>query len=56
MEKAISLGEQPIIVTAPIVRFYLKKFIEQLSSDIIVLSYNEIDPTAKIQSIGMVSA
>ena len=55
VEKAISLGEQPMIVTAPIVRFYLKKFIEQLSSDIIVLSYNEIDPTAKIQSIGMVS-
>lgn len=55
VEKALSLGEQPIIVTAPIVRFYLKKFIEQLSSDIIVLSYNEIDPTAKIQSIGMVS-
>lgn len=56
VEKALSLGEQPIIITAPIVRFYLKKFIEQLSSDIIVLSYNEIDPTAKIQSIGMVSA
>ena len=56
VEKALSLGEQPIIVTAPIVTFYLKKFIEQLSSDIIVLSYNEIDPTAKIQSIGMVSA
>ena len=56
LEKALSLGEQPIIVTAPIVRFYLKKFIEQLSSDVIVLSYNEIDPTAKIQSIGMVSA
>ena len=56
VEKALSLGEQPIIVTAPIVRFYLKKFIEQLSSDVIVLSYNEIDPTAKIQSIGMVSA
>jgi len=56
VEKALSLGEQPILATAPIVRFYLKKFIEQLSSDIIVLSYNEIDPTAKIQSIGMVSA
>ena len=56
VEKALSLGEQPIIVTEPIVRFYLKKFIELLSSDVIVLSYNEIDPTAKIQSIGMVSA
>ena len=55
VEKAMSIGEQPIIVTAPVVRFYLKKFVDQISSDIIVLSYNEIDPLAKIQSIGMVS-
>ena len=52
----VSVGEQPIIVTAPVVRFYLKKFVEQISNDIIVLSYNEIDPLAKIQSVGMVSA
>lgn len=55
VEKLASTGEQPIIVTAPVVRFYLKKFVEQINKDIIVLSYNEIDPTAKIQSIGMVS-
>jgi len=56
VEKMVSVGEQPIIVTAPVVRFYLKKFVEQISNDIIVLSYNEIDPLAKIQSVGMVSA
>ncbi|EJU21518.1 flagellar biosynthesis protein FlhA [Peptoanaerobacter stomatis] len=56
VEKMVAVGEQPIIVTAPVVRFYLKKFVEQISNDIIVLSYNEIDPLAKIQSVGMVSA
>lgn len=55
VEKVVSMGEQPILVTAPIVRFYLKKFVEQISEEIIVLSYNEIDKNAKIQSIGVVS-
>ncbi|AHM56643.1 flagellar biosynthesis protein FlhA [Peptoclostridium acidaminophilum DSM 3953] len=55
IEKAIAIGENPVILTAPIVRFYIKKFVEQISSDIYVVSYNEIDPKVKIQSIGMVS-
>ena len=55
VEKVLSIGEQPLIVTAPVVRFYFKKFVEQISDDIIVLSYNEIDPKTKIQSIGTVS-
>ena len=55
VEKILSIGEQPIIITAPVCRFYFKKFVEQISDDIIVLSYNEVDPKAKIQSIGMVS-
>ncbi len=55
VEKVLSIGEQPLIVTAPVVRFYFKKFVEQISDDIIVLSYNELDPKIKIQSIGTVS-
>ncbi len=55
VEKLLSIGEQPIIVTAPIIRIYFKRFIEQISDDIIVLSYNEIDPKVKIQSVGTVS-
>lgn len=56
VEKVISMGESPILVTAPIVRFYLKKFVDQISEDIVVLSYNEIDKHKKIKSIGMVTA
>lgn len=55
VQKAISIGETPIIVTSPIVRFYLKRFVEDISTDIVVLSYNEIDPLVKILPIGMVN-
>lgn len=55
VEKVVSAGQQPILVTAPIVRFYLKKFVDQISEEIVVLSYNEIDRHAKIKSIGVVS-
>ena len=54
LQKLINLGEQPIIITAPIVRLYLKRLTEQLTSDLIVLSYNEVDPSVEIQSVGMV--
>ncbi|SDY91291.1 flagellar biosynthesis protein FlhA [Tindallia californiensis] len=55
VQKLISMGEQPIIVTAPIVRLYFKRLSEQLSNDLIILSYNEIDPTVEIESVGVVS-
>ncbi|MCT4595598.1 MAG: flagellar biosynthesis protein FlhA [Anaeromicrobium sp.] len=55
IEKATSIGEQPIVLTSPIVRFYFKKLTEQLSSEIVVLSYNEMDPKVEVRSIGMVS-
>ncbi|RQD67772.1 MAG: flagellar biosynthesis protein FlhA [Tindallia sp. MSAO_Bac2] len=55
VQKLISMGEQPIVVTAPIVRLYFKRISEQLSNDLIILSYNEIDPTVEIESVGVVS-
>ncbi|MFZ5966574.1 MAG: flagellar biosynthesis protein FlhA [Bacillota bacterium] len=56
VHKLMSMGEQPIILTSPIVRFYFKKLTEQLAPDLIVLSYNEIDSKIEIQSVGVVSA
>lgn len=55
IENLSAIGEQPIVLTAPIVRIYFKKLTEQLNRDIIVLSYNEIDPNVEIQSLGMVT-
>ncbi len=55
INKLISRGQQPIILTSPIVRTYFKKLIEQIVPDLVVLSYNELDPKSDIQSVGMVS-
>lgn len=54
LEQLMSIGEQPIVVTAPIARLYFKRLTEQLSSDLIVLSYNELDPSLEVESVGMV--
>lgn len=55
IQKLTSLGEQPIIITAPVVRLYFKRLTEQLASDLVVLSYNEVDPAVEIESVGMVN-
>jgi flagellar biosynthesis protein FlhA len=54
IQKLVSIGEQPIVLTAPIVRFYFKNITEQMIPDLIVLSYNEIDSDVEVQSIGTV--
>ncbi len=47
-------GFQPVLVTIPIVRFYLKQLTEAHLPDLIVLSYNEIDKNVQIQAQGTV--
>lgn len=53
--KLTAIGLQPIILTSPIVRIYFKQLTEQYMPDLIVISYNEIEQSVEIQSIGMVS-
>lgn len=55
IDKLISLGLAPIILTSPIVRIYFKQLTQQYLPDLIVVSYNEIEQDVQIQSIGMVS-
>lgn len=55
MDKMEQLGKNPIIVTSPIVRMYFKKLTSEQFSDLIVISYNEIEPNVELQSIGMVT-
>lgn len=55
VSKLTSMGLQPIVLTSPIVRIYFKRLVEQVAPDLVVLSYNELEHSAEIQSIGMVS-
>ncbi|MCL2619555.1 MAG: flagellar biosynthesis protein FlhA [Defluviitaleaceae bacterium] len=55
VNKLTSMGRQPIILTSPVVRAYFKRLVEPIAPDLVVLSYNELEANAEIQSIGMVS-
>ena len=50
------LGKNPIIITSPIVRMYFKRLTEDYYKDLIVVSYNEIEGSIELQSVGMVTA
>lgn len=53
--KLENLGKSVIILTSPIVRIYFKKLIEESYSDVVVVSYNEIESNVELQSVGMVT-
>lgn len=55
IRKLLTMGEQAIVVTAPIVRFYFKRMTEATIPELVVLSYNEVESDVELQSSGMVS-
>ncbi len=55
MERISEVVMDPVILASPIVRLYYKKLIEQFAPDSVVLSYNEIESTVQIQSLGLIS-
>lgn len=55
VNKAIQSGHQPIILTSPTIRMYLRQLLERTMQDIPVLSYNELESSVEIQSVGVVN-
>lgn len=47
-------GIQPVLLTTPGIRVYMRQFLERFSADISVLSYNELEPQLEVQSIGVI--
>ena len=56
VQKLENLGKNPIVITSPIVRMYFKRLTEEYYRDLIVVSYNEIESSVELQSVGMVTA
>lgn len=48
-------GVQPILLTSPAIRIYMRQFVERFAPDLPVLSYNELEPNIEIQSVGVVN-
>lgn len=55
INEVLAMGEQPIVVCAPIMRFYFKQLTEGTIPDLIVLSFNELESDIEIQTLRMVS-
>lgn len=54
MRRMSGTGIQPLVITSPMVRIYFRRLIEQMLPDLPVLSYNEIEPSIELQSVGTV--
>lgn len=55
LKKLDDMGKNQIVITSPIVRLYFKKLVSDYFKDIIVISYNEVEPNVELQSVGMVT-
>jgi flagellar biosynthesis protein FlhA len=54
IEEATSLGEKMIVLCSPAVRHHFKRLTEKFIPNLVVVSHNEISPTANIRSLGTV--
>ena len=55
LEQFEQMGKMPIVVCSPIVRMYFKKMTQDYYKDLVVISFNEVEPNVELQSIGMVT-
>ncbi|MDU4697774.1 MULTISPECIES: flagellar biosynthesis protein FlhA [Paenibacillus] len=55
INRLMQTGHQPILLTSPTIRMYLRQVIERSMQDIPVLSYSELEPNVEIQSVGVVN-
>jgi len=49
-------GYKPIILTSPAVRRYVRDLVHRLYPEVVVLSYNELEPSLDVKSISVVNA
>ena len=55
INKVKKLVQEPIVLTSPIVRIYFKKLLDQFYPNVTVLSFNDIDSSVQIQSLGNIT-
>ncbi|HMM30193.1 MAG TPA: flagellar biosynthesis protein FlhA [Clostridia bacterium] len=55
VERAVGNGSSPIVLTAPAVRRFFRQIVDQMDTDLVVLSYSELERDVEIFSDGVVS-
>ncbi len=56
VNRLVQSGQQPIILTSPSIRMYIRQLLERSMQDVPVLSYSELEPNVEVQSVGVVNA
>ncbi|WP_188454373.1 flagellar biosynthesis protein FlhA [Virgibacillus oceani] len=54
-EKLSLQEETAIVLCSPAIRMYLKQLLERFLPQVVVLSYNELEPNVQVQSVGVVN-
>ncbi|MBM7094190.1 flagellar biosynthesis protein FlhA [Bacillus sp. H-16] len=54
IERMQEMGYMPVILCSPAVRMYVRHLIERYMPQVPVLSYNELEPSVEVQSVGVV--
>ncbi|WP_079476181.1 flagellar biosynthesis protein FlhA [Marinococcus halophilus] len=54
-EQLMNLGKTPVILCSPAVRMHVRQLIERFFPQMPVLSYNELEPSVEVQSVGVVN-
>ncbi|MBP1968084.1 flagellar biosynthesis protein FlhA [Virgibacillus natechei] len=55
VEKLSLQEETAIVLCSPAIRMYLKQLLDRYLPQVVVLSYNELEPNVQIQSVGVVN-
>ncbi|UOE92823.1 flagellar biosynthesis protein FlhA [Alkalihalobacillus sp. LMS39] len=55
MERLSQMGQIPILLCSPAVRMYVRQLTERVLPTVPILSYNELDPSIEVQSVGVVN-
>jgi len=55
VEKLTLQEDTAIIICSPAVRIYIKQLLDRYLPEVVVLSYNELEPNVQVQSVGVVN-
>ncbi|RKQ37500.1 flagellar biosynthesis protein FlhA [Oceanobacillus halophilus] len=55
VEKLSLQEETAIVLCSPAIRMYLKQLLDRFLPQVVVLSYNELEPNVQVQSVGVVN-
>lgn len=55
LQPIVMAGHEPIVLTSAPIRRFFRRTVERLMPKVVVLSYNEIDPSVQLMSEGQVS-